>query len=308
QAALRGAMAETAREYERQGRAADRAGRTAEDAHRRATRAARQHAESMTSMIAGYARGALTIEAARRAFLGFADTDERLRRLQNQAGASRAEIEKLAPALRAVARSTGYSMEELTTSFDDFRDSLELSVGDAQKVFPAIAKGALAAGVPVHDMGDVIVRTMLNMRVAGKEIPRIIDQWVKAGEDHHIQIGKIASQLPRLTEVMGHWGYEGARGNAALLAWLASLHRVTGSSEEAGQALSDLFEAMTNPGVIAKLGHTPDSMEQGLRRAAIARSFCPCRTGVGSPLPVSSLFRLQGLGASRGAARDRPVL
>ena len=44
-----------------------------------------------------------------------------------------------------------------------------------------------------------------------------------------------------------------------------------------------------------------------LRLRAITRSFCPCRAGVGSPLPVSPLFRPEGSGASRGAASDGPV-
>ena len=39
----------------------------------------------------------------------------------------------------------------------------------------------------------------------------------------------------------------------------------------------------------------------------ITRSFCPCRPGVGSPLPVSPILRAEGSGASRGAASDGPV-
>ena len=41
-----------------------------------------------------------------------------------------------------------------------------------------------------------------------------------------------------------------------------------------------------------------------LLSAAITCSFCPCRAGVGSPLPVAPVFRQQGCCASGGAASE----
>ena len=48
-------------------------------------------------------------------------------------------------------------------------------------------------------------------------------------------------------------------------------------------------------------------VENAIRPVAITRSFCPCRAGVGSPLPMASVFWLQGLHSPRRGAGDWPV-
>src|SRR5258708_35945790 len=41
--------------------------------------------------------------------------------------------------------------------------------------------------------------------------------------------------------------------------------------------------------------------------SAITRSFCPCRAGVGSPLPLASLFWPQGRHPAHSAASDGAI-
>jgi len=48
--------------------------------------------------------------------------------------------------------------------------------------------------------------------------------------------------------------------------------------------------------------------EEVLRVVAIARSFCPCRAGNGSSLPMASVFWLHGPHSPCGATGDRPIL
>ena len=44
-----------------------------------------------------------------------------------------------------------------------------------------------------------------------------------------------------------------------------------------------------------------------LPHRAITRSFCPCRAGAGSPLPVAPLFPAEGSCSARGAKSNRAV-
>lgn len=267
QSELRSAMQGVTRGYDDQGSAAERMGRRADGAHRQAIRGIQRHESELQSLVTGYAKAAVSVETVRRAFLGFADLDERMRRLQNQAGASRQQIEALTPALRNLARHTGFSINEIVEGFDTLRENAGLSLADAQKLFPVIAKGAQAAGVSAKDMSTSFAAMMVNAGVQGKEAVAIMNQMVKAGEDYRLEFDKLVQASPRLTEVMGEWGFTGARGNAATLAWLGSLRKVTAGTDEAAEALSKVMELMTNPTVAAKLGHTPDTMADGLKRA-----------------------------------------
>lgn len=268
--AIRSIQGETARGYDQQGRAAERAGRSTEDAHRRAIRGAQQHRSEIQGLIGRYASMAAATEAIRRSLVGFADTDERLRRLRNQAGASAEEIKRLEPALRNLSRATGQSIDELIVGFDKFRDFAGLSVTEAQKIFPTIAKGAQALGVSVSDMGDSIAAMMINANLQGKDVVKVVDQMTKAGQDYRLEFNQLVKSAPRLTEVMGEWGYTGARGNAATLAWLASLRKVSSGTDEAAEALAKVMELMTNPTTAEKLGYTSDSMAAGLKKAQAA--------------------------------------
>lgn len=267
QGEIRAAMFGVTRGYDEQGRAAEAMGRRAEGAHGRAARAAQQHTSAIQDMIVPYARAALSFETARRSMLGFADTDERLRRMRNQAGATADEMKRVGEAARILSRETGQSLDDLISGFDKFRDFAGLSVNEGLKIFPAIARGAQALGVSVDDMSASVSAMMVNANLQGKDVVKVIDQMTKAGQDYRLEFNQLVKSAPRLTEVMGEWGYTGVRGNAAALAWLASLRKVSSGTDEAAEALSKVMELMTNPAVAEKLGHTPDTMADGLKRA-----------------------------------------
>jgi Transposase IS66 family len=48
-------------------------------------------------------------------------------------------------------------------------------------------------------------------------------------------------------------------------------------------------------------------VERGIRPIVITRSFCPCRAGVGSSIPLASLFQLQGRHPAHSAASNRSI-
>lgn len=270
QTMMRQLMRGTSRDYDELGRSSERAGRRTEEAHRRAARAVKYQRDEMTSMLATYARSALSLEAARRAVLGFANTDEHLRRMRNQAGATADEMKRVGEAARILSRQTGQSIDDLIVGFDKFRDFAGLSVDEGLKIFPAVAKGAQALGVSVDDMSASVSAMMVNANLQGKDVVKVIDQMTKAGQDYRLEFNQLVKAAPRLTEVMGEWGYTGVRGNAAALAWLASLRKVSSGTDEAAEALAKVMELMTNPSTAEKLGYTSDSMAAGLKKAQAA--------------------------------------
>ena len=122
------------------------------------------------------------------------------------------------------------------------------------------------------------------------------------------------------------WPASGTSSNShsvAVRSGCTNIPRAAGGAQEDGTILIRGFSSqpwnrfvhLDLPGLISvsmTAARSPPRSEPAnshdFRPSAIARSFCPCRAGVGSPLPVSSIFRLQGLGASRRAASDGPIL
>ena len=91
---------------------------------------------------ARYLGVAAAAETARQGFLKYAGVDERLRRVQLQAGATADQMAKLRPVLDRLSREHGIAIEEMIAGYDLLRERGRMSIEETAKIFPHIVAGA----------------------------------------------------------------------------------------------------------------------------------------------------------------------
>lgn len=206
-------------------------------------------------------------EAARRSFLGFASIDDRMRLMQNQAGATRQEIEKTTKSLRSLAGETGTPMRELIEGFDALREGAGLSLQETEAIFPKVAKAARGMGGNVELLSKSMAAMMRNMKVPANEVGLALDYIAKGVFDFKLNADELARNMPKLTEAMSEWGYTGKDGIGRMVAILGSFQNVTKDTGESVNMFSRTLEMMVSPEVSKMLTNTEKGMTNILRNA-----------------------------------------
>ncbi len=222
---------------------------------------------ALLSMAGRYMGVAAAVEIARRAFMGFANIDDRMRIMQNQAGATREEIEATTKALQDLAVKTATPIENLIEGFDQLREGAGLSLEETEKIFPKVAMAAKAMGTSVEALGSTTGSMMRNMNVAAEDVGKALDSVTKGVFDLRLNAEQLTANAPKLSEAMSDWGYAGADGVARMTAFLGSLQKVTGDTGKSAMGLARLFENMGDPAISQALGKTPEGLRKTLRQA-----------------------------------------
>jgi len=222
---------------------------------------------AMRSMTARMLGAAAAGEAARRSFLGFASIDDRMRLMQNQAGATREEIIATTKALRNLASETGTPMKQLIEGFDQLREGAELSLKETEAIFPQVAKAARSMGADVEILSKSMAAMMRNMGVPAKDVGLALDYIAKGVFDFKLNADELSRNMPKLTEAMSEWGYKGKEGIGRMVAILGSFQNVTKDTSESVNLFSRTLEMMVSPDVSKLLTNTEKGMTNILRNA-----------------------------------------
>ena len=140
---------------------------------------------------------AAAAETARQGFLKYAGVEERLKRVQLQAGATAAQMEKMRPVLNRMSHEHGIAIEEIIEGYDRLRERGRMSIEDTAKVFPDIVAGARAAECECHGDGqhvrhdDVVVQAEGRGRAQGDG--RADEGSVRLSPEHH-RAGQVGAQ------------------------------------------------------------------------------------------------------------------
>lgn len=211
---------------------------------------------------------AAAVEVARRSFEGFAELDEKLRRVQIQSGATRAEIDKLVPMFRNVAGVTATATDDVIAGFNEVREVARLSVADAAKLAPVISQGAKVAEISAKEMGAALGSAMNAFGIQGKDAEVVMDMMAKGASHLHLNMSDVARGMPRLTAGMQEWGYTGTDGMARMIAMLGAIRPKFNSTSEAVMEMTRLMSNMSHSDALAgKLGKDADYLSRVLHQA-----------------------------------------
>jgi TP901 family phage tail tape measure protein len=231
---------------------------------------ARKAAEAVRELIGRYAGWGAVIAGLKQSVEAYAEFDRKLRVIQNQSGATRAQIDAIVPTLRRLSRETGEPMDKLVDGFDTLRERADLSVPAARRIFNEIARGAAAAGVPARDMAETFASMTTSMGIKGREAAQVMEQLVAASQTLGLDIGQLTHSAPRLAEIMGQWGYQGKAGTAAMLAWLAQVRKVEPGTQAAATAMTRFMQNLAKPELATALNMPPKYLIKILDNAKAA--------------------------------------
>ena len=226
----------------------------------------------MARGLAGVAAGALSAGAAlefvRRGFMGFAAMDTKLRLVQNQTGATRAEIDELAAAMQRISDKTGDTTEVLLSGFEELREAANLTVEETKKIMPELAVVAKGMGADVGLVGRALGDVMRNFNIPAEQSMVVLEALSHGAQAFNLNITEVGPRLSQLTEMMSYWGYSGVDAAQRMVAILGTVKEATGSAGRAATVLTNIFSGLGDEQMAKALGFpTAKALEQNLRAA-----------------------------------------
>ena len=226
----------------------------------------------MARGLAGVAAGALSVGAAfefvRRGFMGFAALDTQLRLVENQTGATKAQIAGLAEEIGRVASRTGESTGTMLTAFEELREAANLTLDDAKKIFPQVAVVAKGMGADAGLVGRALGDIMRNFNIPAEQSMVVLEALSHGATAFNLNIQDIGPRLSVLTEMMSYWGYTGVDAAQRMVAFLGTVKEATGDAGKAASVLTNIFQGLGDEQMAKALGFpTAKALEANLRAA-----------------------------------------
>ncbi|MCL1961393.1 MAG: phage tail tape measure protein [Desulfovibrionaceae bacterium] len=208
------------------------------------------------------ARGALKIGASVAAGVGAAgyalsepirkgmSFEKRLAYLSNEAFQERDKAgrkqgkDELLAAVTAAQQSSGGSKDDLAQALDTLVSSNKMSVAEAAKMLPQIAKAATATGQDVDKLANSAVGMMEAMNVSADDIPNVLNMVAAGGHAGSFKLDKMLDALPHMLAQAKIGGMSGKGDIASVVALFQSLKSATGSDADATSGMDAIFRAM----------------------------------------------------------------
>lgn len=177
------------------------------------------------------------------AFRSVKQFNDRLVRLQVNAGKSRTEMMQFNGELQRVAQARGIDQDqllagaekfqELTGRFDDFAEALD--------TFGIVA---VATGANMDDISSSAAALTENLGVSKEELLQVFDVMATQGKMGAVELRDMATLLAGLTPQFRMFGTVGAEGAARLGAFMQILRKGFGTSAEAATGFTSLMSAI----------------------------------------------------------------
>ena len=221
--------------------AAVKGGNAVTDAHEKQRGAAKAVADEIRNMVGRYASMGAAADAARRAYLGFAEGERKMLVLQNTTKATTAAIGASEKALREASRVTGTSFDEALNSANKLRTGLNITLDDAIKKFPRLAVVAKGMGVSAGDLGKITTDFMRNMNIPATQFNESMELVAGIVRETNIDIKDLIGTSGELGEVAKEAGYKGQEGLARMGVQLGIAADIMGDTSRGARLLMRTF-------------------------------------------------------------------
>ena len=187
------------------------------------------------------------------------DYDLRLRHMSNKAYAGqslekrRAGVGTLRDATTDAVRRYGGSLDDSASALDTIIDSGILKVDKAIKALPEIQKYATAFDAQTQDLAAIAISGVENMGIASDNISKMFEMAGQGGQEGGFELKDMARWLPEQTAAAKSAGLSGEKGFARLVAMNQAARYTAGSSDEAGNNLTNLLTKMKSQDTVGAL-------------------------------------------------------
>jgi len=181
--------------------------------------------------------------------------DEKLAYMANDAFQERDKLgrkqgkEQLREAINSAVQTGGGTQDNVAESMNSLIASNLMSVGEASKMLPVLAKAATASGTDIDKLTEVALTAMRTYSVSADEIPNILNQLLAAGHAGGFNLNRMADFLPTQMARAAESGMSGRADFAALAALNQSALRTSGNQDEAGRSVQTILSLLNDKSV-----------------------------------------------------------
>ena len=188
--------------------------------------------------------------------------DEQLAHIANDAFQERDKLgriqgkEQLREAINSAQRTSGGTQDSLAETMNSLISSGEMSIDEASKMLPVLAKAATASGTDIDKLTELALTAMRTYSVKAEEIPNILNQTLAAGHAGGFKLNRLVDFLPTQMARAAESGMSGRADYAALAALNQSALRTSGNQEEAGRSVQTILSLLNDKSVAEQVKRT----------------------------------------------------
>lgn len=173
----------------------------------------------------------------------FADVDRGITRIGITANASAEELAGVRKQIEGIAFETAQSSGKVTGGLDVLV-AQGRSLKEALEFLPSVAKTAAAANAGVDDIAKTADSVATNFKIASTQMQKAFDIMSEGGKAGMFELKDMAQFLPSLSPAASAAGFTGTKGLTDLVAMLQIVRKGSGTSGEANDSMSNIFQKM----------------------------------------------------------------
>lgn len=173
----------------------------------------------------------------------FADVDRQITRIGITANASADDLAGVRKQIEGIAYETAQSSGKVTGGLDVLV-AQGRSLKESLDFLPSVARTAAAANAEVDDIAKTADAVASNFKIAGTQMQKAFDIMSEGGKAGMFELKDMSQFLPSLAPAASAAGFTGTRGLTDLVAMLQIVRKGTGTSGEANDSMSNIFQKM----------------------------------------------------------------
>ena len=144
---------------------------------------------------------------------------------------------ELNTAIEKSVRYGGGTRDQAASTLDTLIAAGTMSVTDAMSMLPSLTKAGTASGADPNELANIALRSMATFKIEAKDIPKVMDMAITAGQAGGFELKDMAKWLPQQMAAGRMSGLSGMDGLAKILAANQASVITAGSKDEAGNNL-----------------------------------------------------------------------
>lgn len=200
--------------------------------------------------IAGIGAAAYTLAGPAQKSMSY---DRRLAHMANtayadrDAGGRKVGRQELETELNRARHIGGGTRDQNAEALDTMIASGAVSRKDAFKMLPGIMKASTASGADANDLSMIGIRATQTFGIKAEEMDAILSAAMAAGQAGGFELKDMGKWLPQQMAMAKNLGLSGKEGFAKIAAWNQASVITSGTKDEGGNNLKDLFNELNTP-------------------------------------------------------------
>jgi len=210
--------------------------------------------------VAGGAAGAA------QAVTRFAQVERSMTRIAITGDAAQSRVAGMTSEMRDLAYQTALPFEQLQKGMESLTAS-GLSVDQAMKMLPSVARTAQAAGADVGEVATSSQAMMEHFKNSVEQLSEAQDILAKGGKLGKFELKDMARYLPSILPAAKAVGLSGTEGLGNLVSMLQVIRAGSGSAEEAASSMQNIFAKMESEATVKNFKDMGVDLPKALAKA-----------------------------------------